>query len=795
MNRVVRELRYAFRRLRGSPGFTIAATLTLAIAIGATASVFSVVDGVLLKAFPFRDPDRAALILESNASLHLPQYGVTPADFLDWREQSRGFAMLAAAQFSAVTITGTQEPERVVAAAVTPSYFPVLGLTPLLGRSLASDSGGPAEVVISYGYWQRRYGGAASVLGKTITFDAHPYTIVGVVPSGWPGSSEVWTRLSFKASDETDRKLHSVVVYGRLKAGVTQDGGRHDLETIMQRLADTYPGTNRGWTVMTMPLLDQWLGQFRPALVMLLAAAGCVLLIGAANLANLFLVRFLARQREMALRAALGATRGRLVGELTIEAAMLGLAAGALGIGVALAAVPGLRALAPQFLPRLSQVTVDGRVVAFCAVVSLATVFVFGVLPAWQTSGGNLADFLKQGGRATGSAQRYGLQDGLVVLQVAIALVLLTGAGLLVESFDRFRRIDPGFRADGLLTASIDMPNPPYGTPERQAAFTRSVVEQLGAQPGVLGAGASDGMPGIGGGLLSFSIVGDPAPGQNQVPTAWAVAVSPEYFGALGIRLRRGRGVLPGDDGRAVKIAVVDELMVQRFFQNRDPMGRRFTFSEVADTVEVVGVVTTVKQGAPDGEDRPEIYVPIAQFPSPFVYLVAHTSGAPEAETKVLKQTIANLDRNVPVSDVMTMSERLLQSAGTTRFASVLASLFAVVALVLGAVGIYSVLAYIVSQRRREIAVRIAIGASRRDVMSDVLRRALVLTGIGIAIGSGAAWILTKTLAALFVGVSPHDPRIFIGAALVFAAVALGAAAVPALRTTRINPVIALTSI
>jgi predicted permease len=496
----------------------------------------------------------------------------------------------------------------------------------------------------------------------------------------------------------------------------------------------------------------------------------------------------------MAVRAALGATRGRLVRELAAEASVLGLGAGALGVGVAFAAVPGLHALAPQWLPRLNQMGVDWRVVAFCAVTSLITVFVFGVFPAWQTSRGNLAEFLKEGGRATGSAQRYGLQDGLVALQVAVALVLLTGAGLLVESFARFERVDPGFRTDGLLTADINMPNPPYGTPERQAVFVRSVEERLGALPGVISASTSDGLPGLGGGALSFSIIGDPPPGQNEVPTAWTVAVSPEYFRTIGIQLRRGRGVLPTDDYRATKIAVIDETMVKRFFQDRDPIGRRFTFAEVPDTVQVVGVVTAVKQGGPTAEDRPELYVPMAQFPTSDAFLLVRTSGPPEGETRLLKQAIADLDRSVPLSDVMTIRDRMVQSVGTTRFASVLASLFAVVALVLGAVGIYSVLAYIVTQRRREIAVRIALGASHRDVMSDVLRRALLLTGIGIVIGSAAAWMLTRALAGLFFGVSPHDPGVFVGAAVVFGLVALAAAFLPAFRTTRINPVVALTS-
>jgi putative ABC transport system permease protein len=791
------ELQYALRRLRGSPGFTIAATLTMAIAIGATASVFGVVDGVLLKAFPYRDPDRVSTIWEGNAQLHVPKFTVSPADFLDFGAQNRAYTALAASENSYAIVTGSHESEHLTALAVTPSYFPVLGITPVLGRPLSPDSGGTPEVVIGYGYWQRHFGGARSVIGQLLTLDGHPRTIVGVMPVGLPGTAELWTRMTIQGAELVNRETHYLHVYGRLKPGVTPEGGQRELETIARRLAQAFPKTNENWSVVTMPLLDQLVGEVRPALVMLLSAAACVLLIGAANLANLFLVRYLARQRELAVRTALGATRGQLVRELLTEAATLGVAAGALGVGVAAAGVRILRALAPPALPRLSEIGVDGRLVAFCAFTSIATVLLFGVLPAWQASRSNLAEVMKEGGRGTGSAQHHRLQDGLVVLQVAVALVLLTGAGLLVESFDHFRRMDPGFRPDGILTAQIDLPAERYPTPARQAAFIASAVEQLAALPGVSTASASSDLPGLGGGSSKtrFAIVGDPALDASHTPVAVPLIASAAYFHTMGITLLRGRALLPTDDSRSVKVAVVDELLAQRYFGDRNPLGRHLAFVDESDTAVIVGVVASVKQNGLDAEDWPEIYLPIAQVPLTFADVAVRTSGDPEAQTAAVKHAIARLDRTVPVSDVQTMSQRMTQSVGTARFSSFLASMFAVVALVLGVVGIYSVLAYVVSQRQREIAVRIALGASRMQVMSGVIRRALVLTSVGIVLGTGMAWVLTRALAGLFVGVSPHDPGIFAGAAAVFTLVALAAAAIPAFRTTRVNPVIALTSI
>jgi predicted permease len=789
-------MRTAIRRLRGSPGFTIAATLTMAIAIGATASVFSVVDGVLLKAFPYRRPDRVLAIFERNPTMHLPKFTVSPADYLDYRAQNSAFSALAAVDYAAYTVTGQHEPERVFGLEVTPNYFAALGITPVLGRVLAEDSAGPAEVVVSYGYWQRRYGGASSVLGQKVMMDEQPYTIVGVMPPGIPEPAELWARLSFKSADII-RSGHWLFVYGRLKPGIEPETARHELDVIAGRLAQSYPKTNKGWSVLTVPLLDQLVGDVKPALIMLLSAAACVLLIGAANLANLFLVRYLARDRELALRTALGATRGRLVRELLAEALTLGLCAGALGVAVASVGVRVLRALAPRTLPRLSDIGVDGRVVAFCAFTSIATVLIFGVLPAWRASRGNLAGALKEGGRGTGSVQHRRLQDGLVVLQLAVALVLLTGAGLLVKSFDHIAGTDPGFRPEGVLTARIDLPEERYPTPERQAAFVSSVVEQLAALPGVHAASASDLVPGPNGAAWKdgFAIVGDPPVDPSHRSVAVRMVATPDYFRTMGIVVQRGRGVLPTDDARAVKVAVVDELLAQRFFHGRDPVGQRLALWNSPDTVEIVGVVASVRQaGLLVNEDLPDLYRPFAQSPGPFVAVTVRTAGDPAAQTAAVKQAIFRLDPTVPVSEVETMDARMAESVGTTRFSSFLASMFAFVALVLGMIGIYSVLTYIVRQRRREIGVRLALGATRAHVLGDVLRRALALTVSGIALGSVAAWWLSRALAGLFVGVSPHDPGVFVGAALAFALAALAAASVPAIGTTRVSPMVALTS-
>ena len=549
---MMRHLRQALRRLRRTPVFTVGALVTLAITIGATAAVFSVVDGVLLKRFPFRDVDRVLVVYEANPGLGFPGFAVAPPNYLDWRSQNTTFSMLALTSATLeitnerqFTVSTAAEPERLRGLTVTPNYFPTLGITPVLGRPLAADSAGPAEVLISYGYWQRRFGGSGRAVSQKLVIDNRPYTIVGVMPAGVPGDIDLWMRLSLTGDLEANRSAHGFVVFGRLKPGVSVESARQDLETIASRLAAAYPKSNKGWTVFVNPLLNELVGDIRSPLILLLGAAACVLLIGAANLANLFLVRYLARERELAVRTAMGATRRRLMGELLTEAAALGIVAGAIGVGVAVVGVRILRTLAPLSFPRLGQVTVDGRVIAFCALISITTVLIFGALPAWQTSRENLADVLKEGGRGTGSAQRHHLQDGLAILQVAVALVLLTGAALLVESFVRLQAEDPGFRPQGVLTARIALRQDRYPTPERQRAFIETVVEQLAAQPDVDAASASSFIPVGDPPILGFTIIGDPPLDPDHVPQTGFGFVTPGYFRTLGIRLEWRPVALP----------------------------------------------------------------------------------------------------------------------------------------------------------------------------------------------------------------------------------------------------------
>ena len=647
----MREIGYAIRRLRNSPLFTIAATLTLAIAIGATASVFGLVDGVLLRAFPYRDAQRVLLLWATNPGLHIPRLAVSAANYVDWEAQSKAFATLAPATFRAVTVTGTQEPERVSAAAVTPTFFPVLGISPVLGRTLGRDSAGPNEVVISSAYWKRRFGGASSVLGHTLTLDDQPYTIVGVIPDGIVGATELWTRLSITGADLLQRAYGGYVVFGRLKPGVTQQTAQSAWQTIARRLEQAYPKTNAGWSIVTVPIEEQFVGNVRPALMTLLCAAGCVLLIGAANLANLFLVRCLAREREMAVRSALGATRGRLARELVVEAATVGLAAGAIGVGMAVSGVRALRTLAPPSLPRMNEVGVNGQVIAFCALVSVAAVLIFGVFPAWRVSRDSLASALKEGARGTSAAQNRRLQDALVVLQVTVALVLLTGAGLLVASFTHFQRMDPGFRPEGVLTATIQLPDKRYPTPERQAAFATSLAERLAAQPGVTHASVSDALPSGFLIVLRFSVLGDPPRDPTQLPAAYGTAITPDYFSVMGIKLVSGRGVLPTDDRQSLRIAIIDELFARRVFAARDPIGRRIALYGLPDTLEIVGVATSVKQNGLATEDRPEMYVPFTQFPAAYAFVALRTLADPVSETRGLKDAVSTLDPTMPVSE------------------------------------------------------------------------------------------------------------------------------------------------
>jgi putative ABC transport system permease protein len=792
------DTRLAFHRLRRTPMFTATAVLTLAVAIGATASVFGVVNAVLLKALPLRSPDRVMVIVQNNPARGLLNFSMSPLDFTDYSAQNRVFAAFAAARPRTSIITGSEEPERVAGYAVTSSYFAALGITPVLGRPLAQDSADAGEVVIGYGLWKRRFGGASTVLGQKIVLDDKPYTIVGVMPAGMPTDMELWTRLTFEGAEQLHRDWHVLGVAGRLKDGVTREDAQRDLELIARRLAHAYPQSDRDWSIATIPLLDQIVGPVKPSLLMLLLAAGCVLLIGVANMANLFLVRCLARERELAVRTALGATRGRLVRELLAEAAILGVAASTMGVGLAAGGIRLLRSLGPSTLPRLDAAEVDGHVLLFGTLAAIVTVLIFGALPAWLSSWHDPADAMKEGGRGTSSRRHHRVQHTLVVLQVAVALVLLTGTGLLVKAFEQFRRSDLGFHPDGVFTASITLPEKQYRTPEREGAFVNAVTERLASLPGVSAVAASSALPGTAGYHWAYMIAGNPASDYDHATIVRPVFVTSGYLRTMGIQLKSGRGILPTDNRGAVKVALIDERFAQRIFPGHNPIGERLvpTNGPDVDTVEVVGVTASVKQGGLVPEDVPWVYLALAQSPITGVVddIVLHAVGDPGAQAAAVRRVIASVDGSVPVYGIKSMSASVAQSVSMTRFSTFLASLFAAIAITLGMIGIYSVLAYIARQRTREVAIRIALGASRSTVVGDVIRHALILTGIGVALGSGGAWWMARVFAGLFAGVDPHDPGVFVGAALLFVIVALIAAAAPAFRSAHVSPVSALSS-
>ena len=623
----------AGRRLGNTPSFTIATVLTVGVAIGAAASVYGLVDGVLLDPFPFRDPGRVVSVVATNVSQHILRSPASPLTYVDSRDQSTAFEELAAADFKDMAVTGGQESERLHGLAVTPNYFPALGVAAAAGRFLASDSAGPAEVVISDEYWQRQFGGSPAALGQKLTLDGLPFTIVGVMPPNLPDRADyqidLWTRLSFTAADVKNPNANRLRVYGRLKPGVTIAGAEHQLQTVAARIVQAYPWA-AGWSLHVTSIAEDVVGSDRTWLLALLGAACCVLLVGAANLGTLFLVRCLGREQETALRLALGATRPRLAQELLIEAALVGLMGTVLGASLSIIGVRTLRVLAPTSLPRLGAVAVNARLFVFCAVAAVAIVLVFGALPAWQTARDAVATTLKAGARSTASPLRRALQSSLVVIQLAVALVLLTGASAFLKGFEHLRHLDPGFDPEHVLTAFVALPDTRYPTTERQQQFLTQLATGLNTIPGAQATAVSIGMPA--GSMrvqLTFSVVGAPAPDSAHTPSADLVCASPGYFRTMSIPLARGRDFAASDGAHASEVMIVDALLARRFLAGHDALTSRLSFG--SDTVQIVGLAGSVRQHGLAEDDVPVMYTPMAQCPySSLAFASVRSAGTPQ---------------------------------------------------------------------------------------------------------------------------------------------------------------------
>ena len=798
-----RDLRYAARSLRRAPGFTAVTVLVLAVGIGANSAMFSLVDAALVRALPFTQPDRLVMMWERGT--RNAHNRVSPLNFLDWSDQQQAFTSVAAIAGGGRTLTGSGgEAERIQGQAVTWQFFDTLGIRPIAGTGFTAKDAADRRTIVVIGerLWRNRFGGDPSIVGREITLDGTPYTIVGVAPADFQilFPADMWTLFAPRRSPE-QRRQHYMQVIGRLKPGVTIDQANTDMARVADGIAAIAPDTNKGWGVTIEPLRDAIVGpELRTTSLVLAGVVAFVLLMACANVANLLLARGLGRSREIAVRAALGGSRRRIVQQLLTESLLLASIGGAAGLALAWAAVR----VAPSFIPRgtLPQaivLTFDARVAVVAMLLTLATSLLSGLVPAWQASSIPLAEMAGSGGR--GSTRRAGgLRAALVVGEVAAAVVLLTGAGLLVRSLIALNSIDPGFRAERVLTLQVGLPLFRYGGTEKLHAFYQAAEREIAAIPGVNSVAFGGSLPLDGWDIgQGFAIVGDPPPEPSRMPSAHYQIVSGSYFRTLGIDLVRGRSFDDHDALNGAPVCVVNEEFVRRYLHGREPLGmvvgvQNMAMSGSSELVPrtIVGVSHQTATEAGEKERAVEIYVPITQNPWFSASLAVQTAGDPLAILPAVKAAIARVDKDQPLTRVRTLEEVAAEATSQPRFRAELVGMFAILALALAAIGIFGVLAFSVGQRAREFGIRMALGAKAYDVLAMVLGGALKMTAAGVAIGLAAAALLTRFLGTLLFGVQPTDPITFAGTAAILTAAALLACALPAWRAARVDPAITL---
>jgi putative ABC transport system permease protein len=803
---MLKDLAYALRALQRTPGFAAAAVLSLALGLGANTALFSAVDAVLLRPLPYRDPDRLALVWSVTSAY--PQMENSLLDFRAYRDRTGSFAGMAA-YYNSMRNAAVErgEPERVAVGRVTHELSAVLGVQPELGRFFGAEEeqwGRHQVLVLSHRFWMRRFGGDPAVLGRSLTVDGEPWTILGVMPAGFTFDDpaiELWAPISFKPdSDMLTRGNHFVQVVARIKPGVAFEAAQRDLLRVAEALAREFP-TNAGMGATLQPLRESISGAVRPALLLLLGAVGAVLLIACANLANLLLARGAARSREIAVRAALGATRTRLVRQLLTESVLLAVAGGALGCALSAWALSGISALGGEMLAQLPPLRLDLRVLAFTLGLSLLTGVAFGLAPALLLSRQTLADALKDASSAA-SPRSGRLRSALVIAEVALSVALLAGAGLLLRSLRALQHVDPGFRSGQVLTANLQLPVRRYPDDAAVLAFSREIMSRLKALPGVTSVGVGSNVP-----MTSsswgkmISAEGEPEPANlDAVKDCLFQLVTGDYFQALGLQLVRGR--FP--DNPKEPAIVINETAARQLFGGKDPLGRRVwlgpperflpDLTRPFPRYTVAGVVRDVRSRSLSRAPRAEAWLrmELSDEGGNTLYLAVRFGGAPGPVTRALRETVRDLDPEQAVADVKTMAERTGASVARERFSALLLALFAVLALVLAVLGVYAVMAYSVAQRTREIGVRMALGAAAGDVLSLVFRRGFALVGAGLAIGLLGSLAGSRLLGALLFGISATDPGTFAAVALVQAAVAAIALYLPARRASRLHPAVAL---
>jgi putative ABC transport system permease protein len=795
------DARFGLRMLRKSPGFSAVAVLTLALGIGANTAVFTVVNGVLLQPMPFPEPGR--LFLVSFSPLHGPfETGpsLSDRDYLEFRDQDRLFEHLTSFTGGRVNLAGTGDPAQIPAASVTIDFFSTLQLRPEIGRGFSVEEDQPGRdnvVVLSNKLWNERFGSDPQILGKTVSLDSVSRTVVGVMPAGFgfPYEAEVWLPLAIRIDSHNS---YSRPVVGRLKAGFSRQQALAELETFTQRLPRR-PGENKQELVaQIIPLKELLVTNIRQSLLIFAGAVGFVLLIACANVANLFLARAAGRGQEMAVRNALGAGRWRLARQLLTESTLISVAGGAVGIVLAFWSVPALIALAPAgTIPRIEMIRIDASVLVFTFGLSMITGMVFGLAPTLQATRRDVRESLNRAGRSL-TGRHEGMRNALAVSEIALALVLLTGAGLMLKSFLRLRAVKPGFEPENVMTMTVDLPESAYRTAAQMRAFHTRTLESLSNLPGVLAAGAVNWRP-----LGNELTMGDfQVEGGQPLPPGYMVdkpCVSPGYFRAMGIRLLRGREFAEGDDSTAPGVVIVSQSVARSLWPGSDPLGKRVSMEDhpkPGDWLTIVGVVDDVKQQGLAKKSDPAIYQPYLQVTHPFFLIhmtfVARTASNPLGVASGMRGVLSEIDKDQPVQSITAMDNLIAETTAEPRFQARLLTVFAIMALALAIVGIYGVLAYSVAQRTHEIGVRMALGAQTANVVRMLLRSTLVLVGAGVMIGTAGALAVTRVLAKFLFEVKPSDPPTIAAVALTLVCAALAACYIPARRAMRVDPMVAL---
>ena len=814
MQTFFRDLRYGIRVLTRKPGFAVIAVITLGLGIGATTAIFSMVNGLLLRPLPYRDSERLAIIWTHSPGANVLQDWPSPGQYSAIKSNSTVFEQLGIAQGFSLILTGRAAPERLGVVRCSSATLSLLDVQPELGRAFLPEEdskGTTPPVMLTHGFWQQHFGGDPNVLGQTLTLSGESYTIVGVLPASFLLSFEVMptvgavqqpdllVALQFEPKDWSEQGDENYNVLARMKPGATiaQAQAELDIATrgLEEQFPDSYPSSRR-FSFSVRPLLAQVVGEIRPALLILLGAVGCVLLIACANVANLLLARAAEREKEIAIRTALGAGRWRVVRQLLTEAVLLASAGGALGLLLAVWSLSALRWLNPGNIPRMQDIEVDGRVLVFTFVVVVLTGILFGLAPALRSSRVNLNEVLKEGGRSVVGSGSHRLRNLLVIAEMALSLMLLVGAGLLIRSFIRVQQVAPGFDPHNVLSMRMAVTGPEYKEQHKRLAFYQQLRERITRLPGVESVGSATILPLSGSiGWGSIAIEGyDPASGQSAIQADFRIA-SVGYFETMKVPLISGRFFSDSDAKDSLRVAIIDQNMADTYWPGTDPIGKRFkTGSATSDSpwLTVVGVVANVKQYALDSDSRVAFYMPHLQAPAGSLFVTLRTTTNPLDLAAAVTREAREMDPNVPVYDVKTMDQRLSESLARRRFAMFALGLFAAVALILAAVGIYGVMSYTVTQRTREIGIRVALGAPTGEVIRLVVGQGMLTAGVGVGIGLAGALALTRVMSVLLFGVGATDLATFIGVAVVITGVALVACFVPARRAAKVDPMEAL---